>query len=90
MVPPINEWAVAAIVAITPVVVAILVWITDSFKKNIPSWLKPLVASGLGSLVIFLGSVVTDNPVLIAAIGLATVGLREVIVRLGDALGLRK
>lgn len=88
--PPINEWLVAAIVALTPVIVGILVWVTDSFKSSIPPWVKPLVATGIGSLITLLGTVVTDNPVLIAVIGLATVGLREVVVRLGDALGLRK
>ena len=84
---PVNDWLVAAIVALTPVVVMILSWLTDTFKGKMPSWLKPLLATGLGAVLAYLGSVTVDSPLLVAIIGMATVGLREIIVRLGQAFG---
>ncbi len=85
--PPVNDWLVSAIVALTPVVVAALVWLTEAFKSKIPSWLKPLLAMGLGALAAYLSGVVVDNVLLQAVIGLATIGLREIVVRLGQAFG---
>lgn len=86
--PPFKDWTAAAIVAVTPVVIGIIAWVMENHGAAIPFWLKPLLASALGSAVAYLGTVVTGDPILIAIIGLATIGLREIIVRLGQATGL--
>ena len=88
--PPFKDWATAAIVALTPVVVAVLIFFVDQFKSKVPAWVKPLVATGLGALAAYLAGVVPSDPLLVAVIGLATVGLREIIARLTAATGLRK
>jgi hypothetical protein len=87
MQPPINDWLVALIVAVTPIVVAILSWVADRYKDGLPSWSKPIIATVLGSALAYLGSVVSDNPILIAVIGMASIGLREILVRLAQAVG---
>lgn len=86
--PPVTDWLVALIVAVTPVVVGILSWAMKTYGHLIPSWLKPILATGLGAALAYLSGVVTANPILIAVIGMATIGLREIINQLGQALGL--
>lgn len=85
---PVKEWLVALIIAVTPVVVSVLAYVVNLFKSKMPSWLKPLLATGLGALAAYLGTVVSDNPLLMAAIGLAAIGLREIVNQLTKALGL--
>lgn len=86
--PPTNDWIVAAIVAITPVVVAALKWLAATYGNKLPSWLKPLLAMGLGALAAYLSGVVVGNPLAMAAIGLAVIGLREIVVQLGRVAGI--
>lgn len=89
---PYQEWILAAIVALTPVVVQILDWIVDQFKATMPSWLKPLLATALGAFATYLAGLTVGDPILAALVGLAAIGIREIVVRLGitKALGLRK
>jgi len=87
---PVNEWLLALIVAVTPVVVTILAWLTNQFKGKMPPWLKPLLATGLGALAAYLGAVASDNPLLMAVIGLASIGLREIVNQLNKALAGRQ
>jgi hypothetical protein len=86
--PPINEWIIAAIVAITPVVVAGLKWLAATYVGKLPAWLKPILAMALGALAAYMSGVVVANPMLAAVIGMAVIGLREIVVQLGRALGM--
>lgn len=82
---PGKEWAVAAIIALTPVIVQIIDWLISQIEVDIPAWVKPTLSTALGSLLAWLGGVVTNDPLLIAAIGLATAGIRQVLVHFGRA-----
>jgi hypothetical protein len=86
---PINDWVIAAIVAFTPVVVAILDWVVSNFGSKMPSWLKPIVAIGLGALASSLAGIVTANPIVAALVGLAAIGLREIVSQLSKVTGLK-
>ena len=85
---PYNDWIVAAIIALTPVFVTVLDWLLGKADSEIPSWVKPLLASGAGSLIAYLATLQSSDPILIAAIGLATIGLREIVNQFGQKVGL--
>lgn len=85
---PMNDWIVGVIIAVTPIIVAVLKWIVTNFKAKLPSWLVPLIAMALGALAAYLGGLTVANPMLAAVIGMAVIGLREIVVELGRALGI--
>ena len=87
---PVSSWLVAAIVALTPIVVMIIDWAFAQFGQDIPSWLKPILATALGALATWLAGVTFANPVYLALAGMATIGLREILDQLGQALGYVK
>lgn len=85
---PINEWLIALIVAVTPVVLSGIDWVFTQFGAKIPSWLKPPLAVGLGAAATLLSGLAVANPVLAALVGLAVAGIRQVVVWLGRAFKL--
>lgn len=86
---PTHDWLVAAVVALTPVVVNILVYFVQMYTAQIPAWVKQLVALGGSTLVTYLGSLVVSDPLMVALVGLATLGLHAIINELGKATGLK-
>lgn len=84
----VNEWLIAAIVALTPVVVMILKSVGEQFVDKIPSWIKPIVAMLIGALAAYLSGLTVANPLIGALIGLAVIGFREIVVQLGRAAGV--
>ena len=83
---PVQDWIVAAIVALTPVGVAILKYGAGVVNKEIPSVLLPIIASAAGALVAYLSGLSLSDPVWLAVVGFATVGLREFIDQLKKAV----
>ena len=82
---PGKEWAVLAIVALTPVIVQIIDWGFSQIDADIPSWVKPTLSTALGSLLTYLANVAPNDPVVVALVGLATAGIRQVLVHFGRA-----
>jgi len=88
VVVPGKEWLLLAVVALTPVVVTIIDWLATTYAGNIPPWIKPILATALGSALTYLGGLTTGDPLMIAVIGLAVAGIRQVVVHLGRAAGV--
>jgi hypothetical protein len=88
---PVNDWLIALIIAVTPVLVMILDWGLNAIDAAhlLPSWAKPILATALGAALTYLSGITTDNALVMTAIGLAAVGLRQVIVWLGRAANVR-
>jgi len=82
---PFQEWLIALIVAVTPILLSIIDWLFTAFGAKIPSWAKPIAALALGTAASFLSSLVIANPALAALVGLAVAGIRQVVVWLGRA-----
>jgi hypothetical protein len=85
---PFQEWLIALVIAVTPVFVTVIDWLFTTFGAKIPSWVKPIVAVGLGAALSFLSTLVVANPLLAVVISLACAGIRQVIVWLGRAAGV--
>ena len=86
---PSTEWIVAAIVALTPVIVNIIVWFAQKYTPTIPAWIKQLVALGLSALATYLGGVVVADPMLAAVIALASLGIHALINEFSKATGIK-
>lgn len=69
----------------TPVIVPLAIAGIKYLKPKIPTWLLPLLAGPLGALVDFINTYVTAHPsnlVVAVLLGLAGVGVREVVDQL--------
>jgi hypothetical protein len=74
---------------LTPVLVPVLIALEAKFTAKIPSWLKPILATVLGSLIDLANHYITGatfSPATGAALGAAGVGLREVVDQLKQML----
>lgn len=83
--PPINDWVVAAIVALTPVLMSVIDWLAATYLRAIPAWAKPVIVSGLGAALTVLSGLSVTDPIQLALIGLACAGIRQVVVWFGRA-----
>lgn len=81
---PVAAWIVLAITGLTPVLVSFIGWLFDAFGSKLQPWLKPLLATGLGALGAFLAGITVTDPVKAALLGLATIGVREIVSQLGQ------
>jgi hypothetical protein len=86
---PVNDWLIALIVAVTPVVLSVIDYLFTLFGAKIPSWLKPILAMALGAAATFLAGLTIANPLIAALVGLAAAGIRQVIVWLGRAANIQ-
>lgn len=77
--PDWNAELVAAIVALTPIVVRLIVIIGTFIVPAIPRIAVPFVAFALTSLAAYLTGLTSENPVIGALLGLAAIGLRELV-----------
>ena len=84
-----TNWIVMAIVALTPVVLMVIDWAFGKFGTIIPSWVKPILVTGLGAVVTLLSGIVTADPLKVALIALACAGIRQIVVWLGRAANLK-
>lgn len=69
----------------TPVIAPLIVTLVKKIKPNIPTWLLPVICTVGGALVTWIASIALHNPnniILGAALGLAGVGVREIIDQL--------
>lgn len=87
--PPVNEWLVALIIAVMPVLTQVVLYLFGLVSIKIPSWIKPILATALGFLALYLEGLAVSNPVLAALAAGAAVMLRQIVVKLGEALGYR-
>lgn len=68
-----------------PLLSTLIVAIGKFFAPRIPTWALPIVCAGLGTLLDYVGSLITGNavsPLVGAVLGAAGVGLREVVDQL--------
>ena len=86
---PVSAWVVALVVAVTPVVVMVIDWLLSNFGAQIPALIKPILATALGALGSYLAGVNVADPVIMALIGLASIGVREIIDQLGKVTGVK-
>ena len=82
---PGKEWAVAAVVALTPVIIQIIDWAATYYETAIPAWVKPIAASVLGAALTYFGGFTSGDPLVLALVGLAVAGIRQVLVHIGRA-----
>lgn len=69
----------------TPVIAPLIVALVKKIKPNIPTFVLPIICTVGGALVTWLASIALHNPnniLLGAALGLAGVGVREIIDQL--------
>lgn len=77
--------ASAIITFATPIIVPIIIAGVKLLKPNIPTWLLPVLAGPLGALVEYINHLSTGsttNMVVAVLLGLAGVGVREVVDQL--------
>lgn len=70
---------------LTPVIIPLLIAGMKKLKPNIPTWFIPILAPLLGTLTGYIATIAlhnTGNLWLSAALGLAGVGVREVVDQL--------
>ena len=86
---PTNDWIIAVIVALTPVLTNILVYFAEKYSPVIPAWIKQLLTVALSQLVAYIGGLTATDPVIAALLSLAAVALHSIINEWGKASGLK-
>lgn len=72
----------------TPIISTLAVTLVKKIKPNIPTFVLPIICTVGGALVTWLASIALHNPnniLLGAALGLAGVGVREIVDQLKPA-----
>ncbi len=82
---PVKIWVAAAIVALTPLVISILGWVYETYVAALPAYVKAIAATILGGALAYLTALQTQDIVLAAIVGMACIGLRDWISKLGRA-----
>lgn len=73
----------------TPVIVPLVIAGFKLLKPNIPTWLLPVLAGPLGVLLDFINTYATSHPgnfLVALALGLAGIGVREVVDQLKPSM----
>lgn len=86
---PTQDWIIAAIVALTPVVTNILVWVVQKYDVTVPAWIKQFLTLGLSALATYVGGLAVANPVAAALLAFAAVALHAIVNELSKATGLK-
>jgi hypothetical protein len=89
--PTPDSVGAAAIAALVPVVVMVLVWGVRLVVPKIPPILLPIIATGFGALSSFIATVPVDGSLLKgAALGALAVFVREVLNAMGVNVSVKK
>jgi hypothetical protein len=86
---PYNDWVVAAIVALTPILTNIIVYFVQLYSAKIPAWVKQVITFALSTLVTYIAGLTSTNPEIAALLAFFAVAVHAIINELSKASGLK-